>query len=76
MPQSLSSEVSDVRLVHHDSTESADPLLGVVKLTLVRVIVQNISLPGMPSLCVAYAHISLLVDCHHRNIKSSHAQFY
>ena len=29
---------------HHDSTESANPLLGMVKLTPVRVILQPISL--------------------------------
>ena len=35
MPQSsLSSEVSDVHPAHHDSKESADPLLGVMKLKL------------------------------------------
>ena len=64
MPQSLSSEVSDVRPAHHDSTELADPLLGVVKLTLVRVILQP------TSLCVANAHTSQLVGCHHWVIKS------
>ena len=41
MPQSLSSEVSDGRPAHLDSTESADPLLGMVKLTPVRVVFQN-----------------------------------
>ena len=35
MPQSLSSEVSNVRLVQHGSTESARPLLGLVKHKLV-----------------------------------------
>ena len=42
MPQSLSSEVSDVRPMHLDSTESADPLLGMLKLLPIRVIFQNI----------------------------------
>ena len=32
MSQSLSSKVSDVHPAHHDSTKSADPLLGIVKL--------------------------------------------
>ena len=41
MPQSLSSEVSDGRPAHLDSTESADPLLGMAKLTPVRVVFQN-----------------------------------
>ena len=41
MPQSISSEVSDVRPIHYDSTESTDPLLGVVKFTLARVILQH-----------------------------------
>ena len=40
LPQSLSSEVSDMRPTHHGSTESADPLLGIVKLAPVRVISQ------------------------------------
>ena len=33
MPQSLSSEVSDVHPSHLDTTETTDPLLGMVKLT-------------------------------------------
>ena len=33
MPQLLSSGVLDVHPAYHDSTESVDPLLGVVKLT-------------------------------------------
>ena len=30
MPQSLSSVASDMRPVHHDRTETEDPLLGMV----------------------------------------------
>ena len=61
MPQSLSSEVSDVRPAHLNSTESADPLLGMVKITAVRVSLQNTSLFSMPIAlhCVANAHTSL-----------------
>ena len=44
MSQSLSNEVSDMHPEHHDSTESADPVLGVVKLTPVKVILQPTSL--------------------------------
>ena len=41
MSQSLSSEVSDLCPEHLESRESADPLLGMVKLMLSRVILQN-----------------------------------
>ena len=34
MPQSLLSEVSDVRPVHHDSTQTADPFVGMLKLMM------------------------------------------
>ena len=40
--------VIDVGSAQHDSTESPDPLQGVLKLTLVRVFIQPISLSGMP----------------------------
>ena len=39
---------------HHDSTESANPLLGMVKLTPVRVILQPISLSLQQELLFFY----------------------
>ena len=57
MPQSLSSGVSDMRLMHHDSTEVADPLLGMVKLAPVRVFLQPTSISNvttMPQVVLRY----------------------
>ena len=58
MSQSLSSKVIDVRLKHHGSTESADPLLGMVKLTLVKVFLQTTSIFGMP-IALSFARLIL-----------------
>ena len=53
LPQSLSSGVSEVRPAHLDSTESAEPLQGMVKLMPVQVILQNTSFSIMnQSLCI------------------------
>ena len=55
MPQSLPSGVSDTHPVHHDSTDSAGPLLGMVRLTLVRMFLH----PTSPS----SVHKTLLKKC-------------
>ena len=59
--------------MHHDSAESADPLLSAVTLMLVRVLLQPPSLSGMP-IALHYALTSLLVDCHQRTMKSPRVQ--
>ena len=40
MPQSLTSELSDVHTVHFDRTETADTLLSMVKLRPVKVVLK------------------------------------
>ena len=65
MPQSLSSEVSDVHPAHLDSTESIGLLLGMGKRMPVKGDFAKyfpFQYAHCPSLCVAHAHTSPFVD--------------
>ena len=66
LSHSFYSGVPDRCPTHLDSTETADPLLGMVIHLPVRVILQTTSLSGQPLhfAMKVYAHASPLVTCH------------